>query len=375
LIVGEKKLTESDLAGLLAEQRVRIDALDEEILKLLNERAQCALTVAEVKQQESPDSVPVFYRPEREAQVFHHVMEKNTGPLSNEKVTQVFRQIMSACLALEQPLQVAYLGPEGTFTQIATMKNFGDSMIGLPMVTQDDVFREVESESCNYGVVPVENSTEGVISHTLDNFLESSLKICGEVQLRIHHFLMVPPDTLDQDIKKIYSHQQTLGQCRRWLDAHYPNATKIAVTSNGEAARRVVDEKNAAAIAPELCAEIYKLRIVSGKIEDLADNTTRFLVIGREDVGISGNDKTSIMVSTHNQPGALYKLLEPFHRHDISLTSIETRPSRTGKWSYVFFIDFEGHRDDPEIVKVLTEIDADALEVKVLGSYPKAISG
>ena len=358
----------------LEELRDRIDALDEEILKLLNERAQCALDVADVKLKDSPDVTPVFYRPEREAQVFRHVMDLNEGPLSNEKVTQVFRQVMSACLALEQPLKVAYLGPEGTFTHIATRKNFGDSVVGLPMVTQDDVFREVESESSNYGVVPVENSTEGVISHTLDNFLDSTLKICGEVQLPVHHYLMVSDGTDDVDIERIYSHQQTLGQCRRWLEAHYPRAEKIALTSNGEAARRIADEKCAAAIAPEICADIYDLRVVSGKIEDRSDNTTRFLVIGREDVGVSGKDKTSIIVSTQNQPGALYKLLEPFHRHGVSLTSIETRPSRTGVWSYVFFIDFEGHSNDTKIIELLNDIDKDALEVKILGSYPRALT-
>ncbi len=361
--------------GDLKALRQRIDALDEDILKLLNERAQCALSVAEVKQQQSPDVTPVFYRPEREAQVLRHMVALNQGPLTAEKVTQVYRQIMSACLALEQPLRVAYLGPEGTFTQLATMKHFGESVLGQPMTTQDDVFREVESEACNYGVVPVENSTQGVISHTLDNFLESSLKICGEVHLRVHHYLMVPGDTADTEIERIYSHQQALGQCRRWLDAHYPRASRIDVVSNSEAARRIKSEKGAAAIGPEICAGIYDLRVVSGKIEDRSDNTTRFLVVGREDIGPSGKDKTSILVSTHNQPGALYKLLEPFHRHGISLTSIETRPSRNGMWSYVFFIDFEGHRDDPEIMEVLGEIDKDALEVKILGSFPRAVAG
>jgi chorismate mutase / prephenate dehydratase len=352
--------------------RERIDALDEEILKLLNERAQCALSVADVKQQES--AAPVFYRPEREAQVFQRMMDLNQGPLSNEKVTQVYRQIMSACLALEQPLKVGYLGPEGTFTQLATQKHFGDAVIGLPMTTQDDVFREVESESCNYGVVPVENSTQGVISSTLDNFLESTLKICGEVHLRIHHYLMVDGAAEGGTIERIFSHQQTLGQCRRWLDAHYPHAQKIAVSSNSEAARRIKDEPDSAAIGPEICADIYGLQVLSGKIEDRSDNTTRFLVVGREDIGVSGQDKTSILVSAHNRPGALYKLLEPFERHEVSLTSIETRPSRSGMWSYVFFIDFEGHRDDERIQTVLDEIDKDALEVKILGSYPRAVA-
>ncbi len=358
----------------LGELRDKIDALDLEILERLNERARCALEVAEVKQQTSGDVAPIYYRPEREAQVLRNIMERNPGPLSSEKVAQVYRQIMSACLALEQPLQVAYLGPEGTFTQLATLKQFGHSVIGRSMVTVDDVFREVASETCNYGVVPVENSTEGVISHTLDNFLSSSLRICGEVVMRIHHHLMIAPDADENAITRIYSHQQTLAQCRRWLDGHYPRIPRLTATSNAEAARRVMEEKDAAAIAGDIAADIYGLRILSKKIEDLEDNTTRFLVVGREDVGPSGNDKTSIMVSTHNQPGALYKLLEPFHRFGISLTSIETRPSRTGMWSYVFFIDFEGHREDEAVKRVMDEIDSDALEVKWLGSYPRALA-
>jgi chorismate mutase/prephenate dehydratase len=357
-----------DLAGL----RDRIDELDAEILKCLNERASCALEVAEVKQRESGQEAPVFYRPEREAQVLRRIAELNEGPLSNEKVAVVYRQIMSACLALEEPLKVAYLGPEGTFTQMATLKQFGDAVIGMPMVTVDDVFREVTSESCNYGVVPVENSSQGVVDHTLDNFLTSNLKICGEVEVRVHHHLMVPRG-FEGEIKRIYSHQQTLGQCRRWLNGHYPDVPRITATSNGEAARLIADEKDAAAIAGEVAAELYGLDIVSRQIEDESDNTTRFIVVGREDIGPSGNDKTSIVVSTHNQPGALYKLLEPFHRHGVMLTAIETRPSRTGMWSYVFFIDFEGHHDDELVQKVLNEIDQDALEVKMLGSYPRAL--
>ena len=353
--------------------RARIDQLDREILEKLNERAGCALEVAEVKLGESGGEAPIFYRPEREAQVLRRMAELNPGPLSGEKVAQVYRQIMSACLALEEPLKVAYLGPEGTFTQQATLKQFGDSVIGIPLVTVDDVFREVTSESCDYGVVPVENSTEGVINHTLDNFLSSSLQICGEVELRVHHHLMIAPEAAG-DIKRIYSHQQTLGQCRRWLDGHYPKVPRLTESSNAEAARRAAEEKDAAAIAGEIAAGIYGLEIISRQIEDESDNTTRFIVVGREKIGPSGNDKTSIVVSTHNQPGALYKLLEPFHRHGVSLTSIETRPSRTGMWSYVFFIDFEGHHEDELIRRVLDQIDRDALEVRLLGSYPRAIN-
>ena len=366
-------MTEECNTKSLEDLRSRIDQLDEEILLLLNERARCAMDVAEVKLRDSGGGPAVFYRPEREAQVLRRVVEVNEGPLSAEKVVRIYREVMSACLALEEPLTVAYLGPEGTFTQMAAEKQFGESVMCVPLVTVDDVFREVTSENCNYGVVPVENSSEGVISHTLDNFLGSDLKICGEVEIRVHHHIMVSSGA-EGDIQRIYSHQQTLGQCRRWLNGHYPNVPRMPTTSNAEAAKLAAEDKEAAAIAGEIAAGIYDLKIVSRQIEDEHDNTTRFIVVGREDIGPSGKDKTSIMVSTHNQPGALYKLLEPFHRYDISLTSIETRPSRTGMWSYVFFIDFEGHREDDNIRAVLNEIDDDALEVKLLGSYPRALT-
>mgnify|MGYP001448218338 FL=1 len=368
---NKREPTQEELLGVL---RDRIDQLDEQLLQLVNQRADCALEVAAVKQKFAVDQAPVFYRPEREIQVLRNILEKNGGPLSDEKIGGLFRQIMSACLALEQPLSVAYLGPEATFSQMAALKHFGHGVSDKPLVTVDDIFKEVESENFDFGVVPIENSTEGVINHTLDNFLDSSLKICGEVSLRIHHHLMVAPGTGEEAIARIYTHQQTSAQCRKWLDAHWPRVPRVAVNSNAEAAKRVVDEADAAAIAGEMAAQLYGLDIIASKIEDQADNTTRFLVIGREDIKPSGKDKTSIMVSTRNQPGALYHLLEPFHRLEISLTAIETRPSRTGMWSYVFFIDFEGHREDENISTVLQEIDHNALEVKLLGSYPRALS-
>ena len=245
----------TDTGEQLDQLRQRIDALDTAILGLLNERASCALEVAEVKQAASGDAAPIYYRPEREAQVLRNIAAKNPGPLSDEKVMQVYRQIMSACLALEEPLKVAYLGPEGTFTQLATLKQFGHAVVGVPMITVDDVFREVAAENCHYGVVPVENSTEGVVSHTLDNFLSSSLRICGEVELRIHHHLMIAPGTDPAKISRIYAHQQTFGQCRRWLDGHYPRVPRITATSNAEAARHILEEDNVAAIAGEIAAE------------------------------------------------------------------------------------------------------------------------
>ena len=372
--MGSRILTVTDAidqAQALQALRLEIDELDQALLTLLNRRAKCALEVAAVKEQSADNEPAIFYRPEREAQVLRGLVEKNLGPLSHEKVALIFRQVMSACLALEEPMQVAFLGPEGTFTQQATLKHFGDAVIGRPFVTVDEVFREVAAENCHYGVVPVENSTEGVVNHTLDNFLTSSLRICGECELKVHHHFMAL--TTDAPIERIYAHQQTLGQCRRWLDVHYPDAVRIDASSNAQAAKLVSRDPGAGAIASEVAADLYGLTILSRKIEDLSDNTTRFLVVGREPVGPSGADKTSIMVSTQNRPGALFSLLEPFHRHGISLTAIETRPSKQGMWSYVFFIDFDGHITEPDIQAVLDEVSKDALEVKILGSYPRAL--
>jgi len=366
--------TELTEAQKLLALRNRIDTIDDDIAALIAARAQCAQDVADVKMAGlPPDSQVLFYRPEREAQVLRRIMQGNKGPLSNEEMARLFREIMSACLALENPIKVAYLGPEGTFTQQAALKHFGQSAVVMPFSTIDDVFREVEAGAVNYGVVPVENSTEGVVNHTLDNFLGSNLKICGEVELRIHQNLLVSDVTHVDSISRIYSHSQSLAQCRKWLDAHYPKAERIAVNSNAEAAKRLKGEWNAAAIAGSLAAEQYGLKLLVEKIEDQPDNSTRFLIIGTQEVPPSGVDKTSIVVSTRNEPGALHSLLEPFHRHGIDLTRIETRPSRTGVWTYVFFIDFSGHGDEASIRDVLKELRTRVSDLKILGSYPKAV--
>ncbi len=353
----------------LSDIRDEIDSLDRQIQKLINQRAACAQKVAEIKMQSSEGDV-VFYRPEREAQVLRTVKERNEGPLDPEEMARLFREIMSACLALEKPMHIAFLGPEGTFTQAAALKHFGHSVISVPLGAIDEVFREVESGAAHYGVVPVENSTEGMINHTLDMFMDSSAKICGEVQLRIHHHLLANEGAIESKINRVYSHQQSLAQCRQWLDSHWKNIERVAVSSNAEAARRVKDEPRSAAIAGDMAAELYGLTKVAGNIEDRPDNTTRFLIIGKESVPPSGKDKTSILVSMRNKPGALYQLLEPFHRHNISLTRIETRPSPRGTWAYVFYIDFEGHATDSNVQAVLEEISQEAVELKVLGSYP-----
>ena len=350
--------------------REQIDGIDSKLLELISARAQCASEVAEVK---GGDADAVYYRPEREAQVLRAVKAANPGPLSDEEIARLFREIMSACLALEKPITVAFLGPEGTFTQAAALKHFGHSAISAPLSAIDEVFREVASGAANYGVVPVENSTEGVVNHTLDSFRESTLSICGEVELRIHHHLLIGPNTRPDNITRVYSHPQSLAQCRKWLDAHLPNVERVPLNSNAEAAKRVIGEWSSAAIAGEMAETLYELTPLYQNIEDEPDNATRFLIIGREPVPPSGDDKSSIMVSVKNQPGALYTLLEPFRKHGVDLTRVETRPSRTATWSYVFFIDLVGHSEDDKVRLALEEIAAVVAELRVLGSYPRAV--
>ncbi len=350
--------------------RKKIDGIDSLLIDTISERARCAQQVAEVKEDQGDQA---YYKPEREAQVLRRVMEKNQGPLGNEEMARLFRQIMSACLALEQPVKVAYLGPEGTFTQEAALKHFGDSAVSVPQSAIDEVFREVLSGSCHYGVVPVENSTEGVISHTLDSFMDSSLKICGEVELRIHQHFMVGINTDKNNISRVYSHAQSLAQCRQWLNSNFPAIERVAVSSNAEAAKRVQGEWNSAAIAGDMACELYDLEKLHEKIEDNPDNSTRFLIIGREEVPKSGKDRTSVVVSVRNKPGALHDLLEPFQRHGVDMTRLESRPSRNSNWTYVFFIDFEGHIEDQAVSKVLDELNSQVIELKVLGSYPRAV--
>jgi chorismate mutase/prephenate dehydratase len=361
----------------LEKVRAEIDALDRQIQELISRRAGCAQQVADIKMTAAlasgnTDDV-AFYRPEREAQVLQGIKDRSDGPLPGETMAAIFREIMSACLALEHPMQVAYLGPEGTFTQAAAIKHFGHAVISRPVVTIDSVFSLVESGECNYGVVPVENSTEGMVSHTLDNFMESQLKICGEVEVRIHHHLLAAKTAELEGITRIYAHQQALAQCRTWLENHWPAVEKIAVSSNGEAARMAAADPSMAAIAGDLAKEQYELATLAENIEDQADNTTRFLIVGREEVPPSGADKTSLIVSSRNKPGALFNLLEPFRTAGVSLTRIDTRPSRTEKWAYVFFIEFEGHLQDDNISAVVAELEEQSILLKLLGSYPTAV--
>lgn len=350
--------------------RQRIDALDRELQALINERASLAQEVARVKL-EAGDAA-VFYRPEREAQVLRAVKERNQGPLPAEEVARLFREVMSACLALEQPMTIAFLGPEGTFSHEAALKHFGHSMVGRPLPALDEVFREVEAGSADYAVVPVENSTEGAVNYTLDLMLATPLQICGEVELRIHDHLMSRATELAA-IKRVYSHGQSLAQCREWLDSNLGGAERITVSSNGEAARLASEDPEAAAIAGISAAEIYAVPILARNIEDKPDNTTRFLVLGHCEVPPSGEDKTALLVSTRNKPGALSQLLQPLARHGISMSRIESRPSRQGMWDYVFFLEIEGHRDDERVKAALVELESEASLYKILGSFPKAV--
>lgn len=349
--------------------RDRIDALDAEIQRLIVERAAQARAVAEVKGRNGDQD---YYRPEREAEILRRVRERDCGDLEPEALAVIFREIMSACLALEQPLRVAYLGPPGTFTQLAVTKHFGSAVESAPLGAIDEVFREVESEQAHFGVVPVENSTEGVVSHTLDRFLESPLKICGEVMLRVHHQLLSRCETVG-DIQQLYAHEQTLAQCRQWLNRNLPGVPRISVSSNAEAARRAAGEAGAAAIASDAAADIYDLGVLAANIEDAPENTTRFLVIGRQGAGPSGADKTSIVVSRPNEPGALYSLLGPFAQHGVNITRIEARPSQGEMWEYVFFMDLLGHAEDPKVAEALEELGGQATHLRVLGSYPRAM--
>jgi len=350
--------------------RQQIDELDERIQALINQRAQCAQQVADIKLQSGESDH--FYRPEREAQVLRNIEARNLGPLGNREMASLFRQIMSACLALERPLTIAFLGPAGTYNHVATMKHFGSFIEQAPVDNIEDVFRVVETGQAHFGVVPIENSTEGVITHTLDLLINSSLFICGEVDLRIQHNLISNEKQL-ADITRVYAHQQSLAQCRRWLDENLPGVEQYAVRSNSEAVRLIKDEKASAAIAGQLAAELHGVPILYSEIEDEPDNTTRFIVIGRDPVPPSGKDRTSLLVTASNKPGALHRLLKPLADRNIGMSKIESRPSRRGVWEYVFFIDIEGHQDDALVADALREIEHESPMVRILGSYPMAV--
>jgi len=349
--------------------RARIDALDDQILTLINERARTAQEVARIKREAG--EVGDFYRPAREVSVLKRIRANNPGPLNDEDVSRLFREIMSACLALQQPLKVSFLGPEGTYTHEAAVKQFGHGAEMLPLESIDSVFREVEAGTVHYGIVPVENSTEGVVTHTLDRFLISPLQIVGELDLAIHHNLCALGEDLE-GIARVYSHQQGLSQCRRWLDVHLPRAERIDVSSTAEAARRAGQQRDSAAVASDAAAERYGLNVLKDNIQDGAVNTTRFLVLGHQSPPPTGEDKTSIVVSRDNKPGGLAGLLAPLARYGLNMTRIESRPSRQGRWQYVFFIDLLGHVEEPNVKRALDEMQQLASLLRILGSYPRA---
>jgi chorismate mutase/prephenate dehydratase len=357
----------------LLEIRQRIDTLDTKIFKLLTERAKCAEAVGMVKRSGGDTDIN-FYRPEREAQILRRMIAINQGPLRDEQVTRIYRAIISSCLGLEQCLRIAYLGPEGSYTQAAAQKHFSDAVDMLSSATIAQVFHEVEVGTVDYGVVPIENSTEGIVSHTLDLFAQSPLKICGEIHLPIHHSLLCQSDALTYaKVKTIYAHQQSLAQCRAWLDSNVSQAERIVVSSNSEGARRVQTEHNVAAIAGQVAAKLYKLHTLQKNIEDNSNNTTRFLIIGNENVAASGDDKTTLLISAKNRSGALYHLLKPLKDYGLDMTRIESRPSKNTLWQYLFFMDIEGHTDNKKVQAALAKLKQEAELIRVLGSYPKAI--
>jgi len=351
--------------------RNQIDAIDEHLLKLVNERAKLARQIGSLKED------GVIYRPEREAQILRRLQEHNTGPLSNEAVSHIFRGVMSNCRALEKELSIAFLGPLGTYSEEAALKQFGQGRNAVVCGSIDEVFRTLEASQADYGVVPVENSTEGAIGLTLDLLLCTSLKICGEITLPIHHCLLSKQTDIAK-ISHVFSHSQSLSQCHEWLNKNLPGAIREAVTSNAYAAQIIhdlvsTDGTFAAAIASKRAAELFGLNVLAENIEDDAKNTTRFLVLGSHEVAPSGKDKTSVVMTTQNKPGAMLELLEPLSRHGVSMTKFESRPSKQGLWDYVFFVDIEGHQTDAKVKAALQECAKRASMLKVLGSYPAAV--
>ena len=357
----------------LDEIRARINDVDTRIQALINERAMLAREVGAAKGELA--AAVDYYRPEREAEVLRSIVERNDGPMRDEEMLRLFREIMSACLAQQEPLKVGFLGPEGTFTQTAVFKHFGHSARAMPLQSIDEVFQEVESGVADFGVVPIENSTEGSVNNTLDMFLTSPLKIAGEIELRIEQHLMGRMDRLDT-VERICAHDQSLAQCRGWLREYLPQVELIGMSSNAAGARRARDESGTAAIGPDVAADVYDLNILVNNIEDRADNATRFLVVGRKLLAPSGDDKTTLLVSTSDTAegaGILHKLLQPLAEHGVSMTRIESRPSRRRNWDYVFFLDVNGHAEESPVAEALADLERSASLFRVLGAYPKAV--
>lgn len=349
------------------ESRKEIDRLDDEILRLLNERSKHVIAIGHAKK-ESNANAPL-HTPGRETAIIERLTEKNPGPFPNTAIRPVYREIMSASLSLEGPQTVAYLGPSATFTHLAALRKFGESAHCVPVNGIKDVFDEVERGRALFGVVPIENSTEGVVNYTLDMFIDSNLLIYGEVMQEVSHHLMSKSPKLET-IKKIYSHPHAIAQCRNWLESNLPTIDIAETPSTAKAAEICGEEPDAAAIASDLAAQLYGLQILKSHIEDNINNFTRFLVLSRYSSERTGKDKTSIMLSVKDKAGALYDLLRPFASHGVNMTKIESRPSRRKAWEYIFFVDIEGHSEEDRIRKALEEIKGRCLFLKILGSYP-----
>ncbi|WP_106182856.1 prephenate dehydratase [Candidatus Pandoraea novymonadis] len=357
----------NDLNVSLRPLRDKIDSIDEQLLQLLNARASIALEVGEVKKRFGAS----VFRPEREFQVISRLQKSNAGPLFGDNLAAIWREIMSASRALEKASTVVYLGPVGTYSEQAALSYFGQSMIGRPCPSLDEVFRSVEAGGADFGVIPVENSTEGVVSRTLDLLLQSPLSISGEIALPIHHNLMTQSGNLD-GVMRICAHAQSLAQCQHWLTAHYSHLDRQAVSSNAEGARLAAKDATIGAIAGDAAAIQYGLQIAYSHIQDDPHNRTRFVVIGVLDPEATGYDQTSLILSVPNRAGAVVALLEPLARHGVSMTRFESRPAKSGAWEYFFYVDIEGHRNDLNVAAALEELQHHAAYYKILGSYPRA---
>lgn len=348
--------------------REQIDAIDAQILELLSRRARVAQEVGHVK---AELQAPVF-RPEREAQVLRKVASNNPGPLASGDIQTIFREIMSSCRALERRVTVAYLGPAGTFSEQAVYQQFGSAVQGMPCASIDEVFRCAEAGTADFGVVPVENSTEGAINRTLDLLLQTTLMISGEVSIAVRHSLMSKGGNM-LGVRAICAHSQALAQCQAWLNLNYPNIERIAMASNGEAARRAGQDESLAAIASEMAGQQYGLNVINSGIQDDPHNRTRFAVIGHLQTLPSGRDQTSFVFAVPNRAGAVYSMLAPLAEHGVSMTRFESRPARSGAWEYYFYVDLEGHTQTPNVTAALQELKQNAAFFKVLGSYPLCV--
>ena len=351
----------------LSKIRDSIDSIDDQILSLVNERAKLAIQAGNAKEDSNK------YKPARESSILNRLVGSNKGPLGKVQIKNIFNEIISSCRSTESTFTLSYLGPEGTFSESALEGQFGKSVEKLPQASISSIFESVENGLSDFGIVPIENSTEGSVNSTLDCLSQFDLKICGEIEMEIHHNLLGHNKPLPTEGFEIHAHEQTLGQCREWLESYCPGVKLVSVNSNAQAASNVTEDNSVIAIAGDLAASKYGLDILSKNIEDYSNNTTRFLTIGRIQSSQTQDDKTSIMATTKDEEGALYALLEPFNELNINLSHLTYRPSKVNKWQYSFFLDFEGHQEDERIKKLLSNLDSKDIAVKILGSYPKSL--